>query len=387
MPLQSTTQPSPSSLPAVPGMEQITDVASGDPTEVEIVDDSTPEPPAPTEVTTKPDQTPAPEDKSAETKPADEKEEKKDDGKLPSMEDFVRERHGEVTEVAPTSKPDQQKLARDYSDIDESDRELFKNMSNAAFNRLKPLYLEHKKQSATLAEQTAKIAELSKRPETSETLPPNYFSHPEAFRLSKNYTVLNQRVNLAQAVLSHWQKQLIAIRKGEDWHDLEQDKDGNIVVSSGESKATTDAEVQVMENLEHVRRQLFDTQADLRNLSAQHQVRYTQAINVIKEAEDKFFPGFDDPKHVSAPLQKAVMDALPAEFRDLPISRTLAKVSAVNIMLQHEITSLKEKLKTQESLNKDVRSAQPTKQQIGSTHASSQRSPMTYEEMQAERGR
>lgn len=281
-----------------------------------------------------------------------------EDKPAPTFSDYLKERGVDTDEVAKSTKsaeeirkegeirtsPAAVKVtdARILDDIDESDRPLFKSMSNEAFNKLKPVYLERKQLKANEAILLKQIEDSKKT-----NLPASWTSHPQAFKLAPEYTQLETNVDAATEVVRHWALQNARIRRGEQWQDATGfDKEGNLIVSEAkDSDANAEASVGAM--LTFAQEQLFDAKKKLGGFVDSFSGKYKEDASIIDEAYKKYFPGYDAPNHATRKIQDQVMSLIPPSFRDVPITKLFLATVANNAILEGK---LKAALKEIESL-------------------------------------
>lgn len=179
-------------------------------------------------------------------------------------------------------QPARQVEPRDLSDIPEADRPYFKAMSNEAFARMKQLYKEQQEIAAKYkeAEQTLK------------SKPKFLIEHPNAFVLDEEYQQASQAFRNYSAEASHWEAQYTKIAQGEDWEDIEQDKDGNLKVVSRPADAK--ASVRVLGYLTEARRLAGEHRYKAEAIKNNHTKTHTEVIGAIRHAENKFFPDMTD---------------------------------------------------------------------------------------------
>lgn len=129
--------------------------------------------------------------------------------------------------VAATRKPGRPAQNRDFSGLNDEEKEIFSKMGNKAYEKLRPLYDAYKKhgdfdqlnEKLTKTEQRALEAEKQR-----------WRDHPEAYKLSDEYNQANELLGSARAVADHWQQQLAAIDSGaKEITVLGFDQKGNII--------------------------------------------------------------------------------------------------------------------------------------------------------------
>lgn len=243
-------------------------------------------------------------------------------------------------------------VARDYTGFDEKETEVLKKMSNESFNYIRPALLERKNLAATLAAKDKEIADLK----VGKTiLPDNYFEHPKAYVLTPEYNAAASNLNIANFALTHWQQQLVNIRQGQPWKDIEL-KDGRPVYGV-EQKADAQAEAKVLHYINYASNQLSRVQNDVQQIEQSWDARHKQASGVFKEAEKQHFSDFENADHPYMPVVKNILNSIPVEFKSNPMTTLLAKsgartIQAMNYAKQVELENIKLKEKV-EALEKN----------------------------------
>lgn len=260
--------------------------------------------------------------------------------------DFLKERNINVEELV-TEKPKKQVIERDYSDIPESEREIWKKMSNDTFNKLKPIYLEH-------AKLKVENENLKKQP-----IGKTVYGHPKSYMLTEDYESKVADAQTADSILKHWQLQLARIRRGETWKDLDQDKDGKFIISA-EKDATAEAETEVLEHLAFAQEQNHDARKSLKEFVTSYGNSYENDYRTLLAAQEKYFPGYSDPKHPTQQVQKAIIDALPTSFKSNPLTSILAMTAANNAILMGKLQSAMKEINKLKGIKEDTKKAPPT---------------------------
>ena len=204
-----------------------------------------------------------------------------------------------------------------------------KDMSRAAFDKIKPLILEHK----TLKdENTAQKTELERL--RKGAIPDSYYDNPAGFVLDPAYINAESTAVQAQQILNHWQNQYKAIRDGAtEFKTLGYDQQGNLVIT-GREVADKDSEFKVMTIVNNAQQQYFKVAAKAEGLRENFQNRHQNAIGWLQQYEDRAFPVFKTEQGKQFQLQvESVLKEFPAELRSHPVARMLAKSLVTNIHL------------------------------------------------------
>ncbi len=278
-------------------------------------------------------------------------EEKKEVG----FSDFLKARGVEIDKIDTEDKKQEPKKkevqTRTFDDIAEEDRPLFKAMSNDSFNKLKPIYLEHKQ--LKVENETLK----SRKPEGSASI----YGHPQAFVLTKEYSTHSNDAALAEKIKSHWALQSAKVSRGEKWQDLDMDPKTGKLVLSEPKESNAEAEAFIGDQLQFAREQTFDANKKLKSYIDNYGNTYNQDLQVVQAATEKYFPGYSDPKHATQPIQKAVIEALPVSFRDNPVAQLLAMTAANNAILMGRLKKALSEINKLKGIEDDTNKAQPRK--------------------------
>jgi len=265
-----------------------------------------------------------------------------DSDKIVDFSDFLNAKEGitkpaeKTVEAEPgaTAQPKSGLPAqRDYSDIPEEDRPLFKEMNNAAFAKLKPIYLEQKAKEAALAAKDTEIAELKKG-----ALPENYYEHPDAVVLSPEFNQTSNAVNLANTIAKHWEDQFDKVKAGEPEYQTIHLNDKGELYLSEPIKADRNTETKLMKYVTWSQGQLTSKQTELNSLIKTHRDRHNEVVNVIRDYENRAFPMFSDPKNKE--LQAIVADTMktfPKALHNNPIMGMLVKSMVLSTLLGKEL--------------------------------------------------
>jgi len=239
--------------------------------------------------------------------------------------------------------------ARDYSKYNEEDAKFLKQMSNEAFEH----FSKRSQELQALAQQV-------------DDKPSNVSAdHPDAYVLSDEYKETYANYSKSQREQQHWRNQLIKIRNGEPWQNIEgYDKSDSIVISKGTFKPTQQAEIDVEMALQEavgLNRKFSDS---LNNVSHTHKANYNDAVTLLEREQNANFAWRTDEKvaqekivlpKVGATTIQTIKDdfskALPKTFRSHPMSE-LASNLFVTLQLQIAHSS-SENVKAKESKRKE----------------------------------
>lgn len=284
-------------------------------------------------------------------------EEKKTEEKVDAKKDTSK-----ALPVATEKKPT---VGRDYSGLPDDIVPLFKTMSNDAFAKLKPMYLE------SVANQQ-KVQELTQKLEQGGTkeLPASYHEHPQGYVLSPDYAVAQQDANEATAVLDHWREQLDSVRNGAtEYTTLARDpQTGQIVFGKPEK-----VDQRTLSKLESMyfncNEQNNRFQQKLGTVKETFQQRHQTAVNDLNTYEKNFFQILEDDKHPLVPVYKDTLSKMNPTFRNNPLAPFVAKsvtvIQALASALQQAKSGKTAEAAKKEKVEAAVHRAGPTETASG----------------------
>jgi hypothetical protein len=204
-------------------------------------------------------------------------------------------------------------------------------MNNAAFAKLKPVYLEHKKLGAEIQARDAKIAELSKR---KDGLPDSYYENPNAFILAPEFNNETNTLQQRQFVLNHWNEQLIAM--GEGAKEIQYlDHDGKQFITKTIPVDGIRTEKAVESYVRWAEQQVGESRGRIQSMAQTHAQAHANAVKELQSFDGKFFSWFDRPanKPIFEPVIQQQLNNIPVQFRASPVAQTLARSLALNTYL------------------------------------------------------
>jgi len=239
----------------------------------------------------------------------------------------------------PVQPQPQHPNSRDYSGLPEDKIPLFKNMSNAAFAELKPLFLEH----AKLKEENTKL-----KSDFDVASKSSFFENEQAYQVTPEYKQYTANISQLDAEMNHWQEQLANIREGKPWAPLVYDPQGNVVVGQ-ERPATIRDEASIVNAMTkgHILKQ--DISNKLSALQNSFMTGHKSFTAKFQETVDKVFEGAD--KEVLDKAMQSKLSLFPSYTHGNPLVKGLATAIAViegmGILLEEaKASATTEKLKT-----------------------------------------
>jgi len=239
---------------------------------------------------------------------------------------------------------------RDYSKYSDEDAKFLKQMSNEAFEH----FSKRSEEFATIAKQ------LDEKKTSKPTL-----DHPDAYVLSDEYKENYANFSKAQQEQQHWRDQLIKIRNGDTWQNIEgYDKGERLVLSKDAFKPTQQAEIDVEMALQEAVGLNRKYTEGLDAVSKTYKDNYSDAVTLLEREQNANFAWLTDDKvakekivlpNVGTTTVQTIKDsfteALPKTFRKHPMAE-LASNLFVTLQLQAAYSS-SENTKAKESKRKE----------------------------------
>jgi hypothetical protein len=190
-------------------------------------------------------------------------------------------------------------------------------------------------------------------------LPDNYYNHPQAYTLSPEYQQIESNHQLASSVADHWAEQEVNIRRNGKFIDLVE-KDGKIFKTE-ERDATAQDEVVINKRIRFANNQLARIEKQKEEVVGGFKKSHEDAVTYMNEAMTKLFPGFDAEDHPTKPMQKKIIEALPAPYQTHPLANVVATITAANALLKQEADTYKKELAKIKGIKHDATNAPPRK--------------------------
>lgn len=187
--------------------------------------------------------------------------------------------------VAATRKPGRPAQNRDFTGLNEEEREIFSKMGNKAYEKLRPLYDAYKKHG-DFDKLNEKLTKAEQRALESEKQ--RWRDHPEAYKLSDEYNQANELLGSARAVADHWQQQLAAIDAGsKEVTMLSFDAKGNIIGQKVPVSPATRADLtrRQMQSLTDI----AEAEKVVGDIKNQHSTWWKQHDGALTELFDKYY--------------------------------------------------------------------------------------------------
>lgn len=236
--------------------------------------------------------------------------------------------------VQPVVKQEAQQ-ARDYSDLDEEDVQIFKNMSNKAFNKMKPVYKEYKTLKQTLAQKDKELADLKAK---SSEVPPSIYQHEEGYVLDPGFRQAYSNLNTAKAVAQHWENQLNNIRQGaKEIDNLVFNQQTKQFEIAGKVQADVNSETEVLRQVTRAQTYVMQQEQQVQNAIAFHKQNYSGSANAVAEMQKNFFGKLETDQY--KPVIQQQLEMIPAIYRNHPVAQLAARSLVMNALLANLLKS------------------------------------------------
>jgi len=265
---------------------------------------------------------------------------------------------------------------RDYSIFQSDDEKVLRQAgNNPVFNwakeRLPKLYAAAKEAE----ELKVKLTEAEKG---IVRVPENYNDHPEAYKLTPDYSNSVRFLQQARVEGNHWMEELAKIEDGEPTvQDIKGiDENGNLVLSDP-IPVTAQVKVKLQNSLRKAEQYTSDFSSRINVLRTAHGTAHKDAVNLVSQECAKYFPWVTDDKMfketiievlaekgkpaVKVSIEQAYKDALEnisPVWRNHPLAQAQANLIINSLILQQKNRIMEEKLGIQAQTKKDQERAE-----------------------------
>lgn len=297
-------------------------------------------------------------EKEADKKEKNEEPPKKDDKesekKLPfkPLKDITKKAEGATDE----SKQGQ----RDFTGFDESEVEKLKKMSNDAFEFVRPRLLTEKELKGKVKDLESKLANASK-----DALPDNYFEHPEAYLLDKNYNKALNNLSIVADEMAAWEDSLLKARGGEEWIEYQWDAKRNGYVQIKRPPGP-ESELYIEKALARGNQLKQQLESEVQSSMQTHKQRSEKLRSNVRERENVIFPQYSDPDILKKdPVMKSLADYL-AEggLENNALLPTCCKFYAHAMKLQERVEELEAGANKSKAIEEIKKSNGPTNTEV-----------------------
>lgn len=257
--------------------------------------------------------------------PADKPADKPTETSVPSSDDILGALTNTLGDVLKDTKPAEVTPApskeavppgkRDLSGLSAEEAPLFQQMSNEAYKRLYPAYLESKALKEQLSTKEKEFEEKLSKAEQKR-----FYDHEDAWRIDPQVQQLASQVQEIETLENHFMMQLKAIKSQQPWNDVERDASGKLVQSE-DKPATVENEVAVVQHLNRLaaQKQMLGAQCSQRIESFKNE--FVTVATKVSDFEKKVLGPFEK---MIAPEREKALALFPEAVRGKPEYKLIA---------------------------------------------------------------
>lgn len=240
------------------------------------------------------------------------------------------------------------KSARDYSDIDPADVPLFKKMANDSFLKAKEWYKAQRDNNTKFTELETNFNKIKDQ---------QFWSHPEAYRLSEDYNKASAEYQAAATISNYWTEALAAVRAGNPIKDLTTDDKGNFMLGQ-ELQPSPQLESKILQTLVKTSGIMQNAEQRLAGAKDTFGNRYKQFEGFLGQVESNLLgevrknPEFQK-------LESGMLNLMPPELRGTKQFQLIAGMGAFIKALTGELTKMKAQLEGKKVVSAAERSNGP----------------------------
>lgn len=254
--------------------------------------------------------------------------------------------HDETTKTDPTRQPQTQpqdqpddvigkalkrgRPARDLSDLDDTEKELFQNMSLEAYNKLYPFYKQFRGKDKDLAD----VESLKKELDSLKKNPPAqyYYDHEDAYLLQADYRDALKEAYNFNDIASHWEQQYVNARSGKPVRDLIVDQSGRPQLG-GEIQPSPEIEAKIFSLMADAKQSATAAQAKLESMRTEHAGRFKSFKEQLSQAYNKMIGPYEAQLK---PMMEKHLQMFPEFVRG---RQEIQAIAGLYSLLQHVIAS------------------------------------------------
>lgn len=268
--------------------------------------------------------------------------------------------------------------SRSYEGLDPDEAEVFRGMSNPAYNKLRPIY-DAMKKAGLKPDDLSKLSD-----ELTQHRQYKFADHPRAFELSEEYESGRQLVNNISIVNNHWKQQLAELRANKPVSLLTRDANGNLIPGPPQP-ATPQIEAHIIQSLSQTAADLVQANNEVASLANSYKENHKRYYDTLGKVHTDLFGKIEA---VLKPKAEEYLQRFPAFTRHKPEVRMAAFALAAlvhgNSQKQAEATAQAAKSAASAAAN----AGGPSNSQVtaGATRESNQTSDAEYKDFKARYG-
>ena len=254
------------------------------------------------------------------------------------IEQSLRDTQAPVVPEVANAKP-----TRDFTGIDPTDQDLFKNMSTQAMAKLKPMYLEHKQLKTDMAKLRQEKEDLAVKANAANEYK-TILDHDQGYLLTPEFARAAQVVQNLEYEENFWAVQLEKIECGDKFSLLGRDANGNYTTLDAKQASTAD-KIAVQRKLAQAMQYKSAATGELSAFQMKHNARRAEVNQALRGASDQFMPfykGLESNKaHPHHKFYNEAVERVAPELRAHPLVDFCAKQYAMIAVQQEMINNMK----------------------------------------------
>ena len=267
---------------------------------------------------------------------------------------------------------------RKFDGLTPEETEIFKKMSNDAYNYLYPKFIEQKNGGSP--DITAKMTQLEK--DLAEARNYRYADHEEGYTLTPEYRDVQEQASLAENIANHWQNQLAAVQGGAKEVEMLVQTDTGIGVRK--VPVTPQIQADLIRRIGIANNDVQSIRSQIEQLKVQHSSRHGGFNKALEGIYSEHFGPHE--KILKKDLDEA-LSRMPKWFQHRPEAKLLAAALASNQYFAGIIESLQGQGAANKLLEGAAKSGGPTQGELRQEVGKPANGSLTYSEEEYNRVR
>jgi hypothetical protein len=228
---------------------------------------------------------------------------------------------------------------RDYTGLSASQIKLLKKLDNPRFEKIST-ELRVLNEAAQKSVQLAVELEAQKKLLQEGGIPNQWYEHPEAYQLSKEFRELSSAYARQDAIEQFYEQQLLNNKSGNDFYVIQGfDAQGNPQYSAAQ-KASNQGEIFLQRELSKATQLKAQLEGRSENLRTNYQQHHQQAAGAVQKEVQGYVDRLDKNLKFEEKDVQALTSALPQMYRDHPLAKAFCQLGALNFSQARYIQKL-----------------------------------------------
>ncbi len=247
---------------------------------------------------------------------------------------------------------------KDFTGLTASQVKICKKLDNVRFSRAATEF-RALNEAVNKSVQLAQELETQKKMLTEGGIPNQWYEHPEAYQLSKEFKDLSATYARQDAVEQFYEQQLLNVKAANDFFVIQGwDAQGNPIYSAAQ-KASNQAEIFLQRELAKASQLKIQLESRSENLSQSFRQQHQQASESVNREVQSYIDRLDKNLKFEEKDVEVLVNALPKMYRDHPLAKQFARMGALNLSQGRYIQKLLGEKTQQVKLEADKKLAGP----------------------------